>query len=124
MSRLLSILWKAALVFALAKCLADLLHDGQPGLAIAAVALPVGIAIVVFTRRSGRSATALPAMIEGPAGSVFGRLPEPDRVRIAALVASGNSIAAIMALRKSSGLDLRAAKLVVDGLATIDRVVA
>jgi ribosomal protein L7/L12 len=115
--RSLAAIFRIAFALAALKCLADLARNGHAALALAAVVLPITIAIVVRARGSatGIAPVAGPSSAKGAA--IFRRLQKPDQIRVASLAASGNAIGAIKALHALTNTDLRAAKDVVDELA-------
>ncbi len=115
--RLLTALVRIAVALAALKCLADLARDGQIALALAAVILPISIAILVRARGSARRIAPLAGPKSEQGAAVFRQLYEPDQIRIARLAASGNAIGAIKALRELVKIDLRTAKNIVDELA-------
>ena len=122
MTRLLAVLWKIALAVMVVESLAGIVRDGQYILALVAVFIPIGV-VLLKSRGSlirkirfvdGTSAKQGPVAIR--------QLSALDRDRISTLAASGNSIKAIAALRKLVKIDLRAARDVVDQLASGHRV--
>ena len=118
MGRSLDALWKIALALMVLKWLADLVRDGQSALALAAVILPISIAILLRARGSIRRIAPVDrAKAEQSPPAVFRQLSKPDQARIASLAASGNAIGAIKALLELVNVDLRTAKDAVDHLA-------
>ncbi len=116
-SRSLDILFRIACAATALKCLVDLARGSQFALAFMVVFVPVSIVLFVRARGSAGKIGPVAVAKSEQGAAVFRQLDTPDQVRIASLVASGNKIGAIKALRELVNIGLRDAKDVVDELA-------
>lgn len=75
--RSLTVLWRIALALMVLKWLADLGRDGHNALVLAAVILPISIAVFVRARGSARKITPGASAKADQAPPYFGQLPKP-----------------------------------------------